>query len=550
MEKPKYYWFLLIALLGLLVLGSCSDKAVNEDPPLPNIILSVDSISVAAPYGGPSPFAQFVKVTSDQGEGVKYNFSELSRWMVLSNATGLPEGVTTDSFLISFRVTFPYMLELGHYVDTVFITGDSLANSPQHIIVNLDIGSNLSVAPKYFNYTVALNGDNPDVNYFTVGSNTSDNISYTIEENAGWINLSSYSGETDNNGDSIAVNVDISSVTEGLHVEHINIYSDDVFNSPQVVICSLMVSPWSIQPSPFISAILLDADFRDMNNGWVVGFVGDVQTRSGVIYKTEDNGLNWDINLYADTLFNYDSTLLGVIQFVSDTGWVIGEGGIVLNTFNDGLDWKIVDIGQSTNPPDLKGLHFITGDSGFIVGDTGIIMRTTDAGVSWDIVNSGVKDNLNSIFFIDHMTGWICSGQGILKTIDGGATWTPQTIPSQPDVGLNYNFQGIHFVDANNGWTIGKLGYILYTTNGGSLWNVYQLDTKPNLSSVFFTNQNNGYVCGIDGSLYRTIDGGTTWVKQLTNTTAWLNSIYFVDNNIGWVVGEDGVILHTRSGGH
>lgn len=549
MKKLIYCWLALISFVIVIAFGSCSDNPVNNGPILPSLILSVDSISVAAPYGGPSPISKFVKVSSDFGEGIEYSFSESSRWMVLSNATGNSIGITTDSFLITFRVSFPFMIDLGHYVDTITITGDNIANSPQYIVVTLDIGSNLQVAPKYLSYITALNGENPDVEYITVASNTTDSINYTIEKSANWISLSSYSGSTAGD-DSIEVNVDLSNLSEGLYVEYINIYSEDVFNSPQTVVCSLLVAPWQVQPTPFSSAILLDADFKDMNNGWVVGFVGDVQSRTGVIYKTTDNGMTWDINLYADTMFANDSTLLGVVQFVNDTGWVVGERGIVLNSFNNGQSWNLVDLGHDSLDITLTNQYFITGDIGFVIGENGLILKTVDAGANWGIIPSPVSFRLKDIYFTDNLNGWICGSRGILHTVDGGASWTSQIIPSNPDVGLSYDFTSIHFVDLNYGWTVGKLGYLLYTDDGGANWNDIKLESEYSLTSIFFTNQNNGYVCGENGSLFRTIDGGVTWYPQLIETTAWLNSVFFVDDNIGWVVGEDGLILHTRSGGH
>jgi len=49
----------------------------------------------------------------------------------------------------------------------------------------------------------------------------------------------------------------------------------------------------------------------------------------------------------------------------------------------------------------------------------------------------------------------------ILRTEDGGATWTPQSSPTTQDL------YGVSFVNANTGTAIGRSGTILRTTTGG-----------------------------------------------------------------------------------
>ena len=549
MKKRIIVWSAFLSILVVILFGSCTDNPVNNGPDLPNLIIGVDSIHVAAPYGGPSPYSQFITVTSDRGNAVDYSFSESSNWMVLSNSTGALEGTTPDSFFVTFRVVFPYMLDFGSYLDTIFITSDSAANSPQHVIVKLDIGSNLAVEPQLFYYVTALNGVNPEDSIFTVASNTDEQLDYTIEENAGWISVSKTSGQTVD-ADSITVSIDISGLTDGLYVDTIKVMADNVFNSPQNVVCSLLVSPWQVQESPLLSANLLDIEMVNQNNGWIAGFLSDFQSRSGLLYHTTDGGQNWEINLYADTLFGFDSTLLGVVQFVSDTGWVIGENGIILNSFNNGQNWNVVDHGQGSAPIDLYDLHFITSDTGIIVGSNSLILRTTDAGANWSVISSPVNNSFRSVYFVDNMNGWICGSSAIIVTHDGGLTWESQTIPTNPDLGLSYNFTDLFFIDQNNGWATGSLGYMVHTSNGGLSWNYSKFDDAINLSAVSFSDANNGYVCGRNGTLYRTTNGGASWILQITGTNVWLNDVNFVDQNYGWVVGADGKILHTKSGGN
>ena len=51
------------------------------------------------------------------------------------------------------------------------------------------------------------------------------------------------------------------------------------------------------------------------------------------------------------------------------------------------------------------------------------------------------------------------------------------------------------------------------------------------------------------GTILRTDDGGATWVTQASGTTENLWGVSFTDANTGTAVGGDGTILRTTTGG-
>ena len=56
-------------------------------------------------------------------------------------------------------------------------------------------------------------------------------------------------------------------------------------------------------------------------------------------------------------------------------------------------------------------------------------------------------------------------GSTIIHTIDGGATWTKQLVPSDADA---QPLDALSFVSPAKGWVAGDGGDILKTTSGGS----------------------------------------------------------------------------------
>ena len=78
---------------------------------------------------------------------------------------------------------------------------------------------------------------------------------------------------------------------------------------------------------------------------------------------------------------------------------------------------------------------------------------------------------------------------------------------------------GCLFTDANNGTAVGECGTILRTTNGGTTWTSQTSGTTNSLWGVSFTDANNGTAVGAYGTILRTTNGGTNWTSQTSGTT-------------------------------
>jgi photosystem II stability/assembly factor-like uncharacterized protein len=163
------------------------------------------------------------------------------------------------------------------------------------------------------------------------------------------------------------------------------------------------------------------------------------------------------------------------------------------------------------------------------VGDLGTILRTTDGGATWTQQASGTTAYLSGAYFTDANTGTVvgckdydldgnCTANTILRTTDGGATWKQQSS------GTTAALRGVFFTDANTGTAVGDAGIILRTTDGGATW-----------------KQQSGFEFGgTPLSDFPLIAGGTT---------TYLRGVFFTDANTGTAVGYNGTILRTTTGG-
>jgi photosystem II stability/assembly factor-like uncharacterized protein len=193
--------------------------------------------------------------------------------------------------------------------------------------------------------------------------------------------------------------------------------------------------------------------FATRDTGWAVG-------SSGVVLRTFDRGASWS------RTHPTGSTLRGVAFAGTRDGWAVGDGGIVLGTHDRGLTW--FTVGPAVTTQALRAVSRPTITSARAAGDQGVVPRTvagTDS-VQWELRNAGASFQLFGAFHVDTTLGFVVgvnAGVGaVLRTEDGGVTYTPQTANTQ------FRLNDVWFVDGLRGWAVGNNGSIVHTGTGGA----------------------------------------------------------------------------------
>jgi len=73
---------------------------------------------------------------------------------------------------------------------------------------------------------------------------------------------------------------------------------------------------------------------------------------------------------------------------------------------------------------------------------------------------------------------------------------------------------GVSFTDSDNGTAVGQFDTILRTTDGGTTWTSQPSGTTERLYGVSFTDSDNGTAVGSEGTILRTTNGGVSFVEK------------------------------------
>lgn len=197
----------------------------------------------------------------------------------------------------------------------------------------------------------------------------------------------------------------------------------------------------------------------------------------------------------------------------------------------------------SPTPANLWSMAFFTENMGYM-NTNAQLLKTVDGGETWTLTTH--PGNVDGDFSFPSSTVGYMAGFSdyIKKTTNAGASWTTININNQ-----SLPIYSVSFPDVNTGYVVGINGFIRKTTNGGATWTAQSVSGSPSLRHVHFVNPNLGTAIGTNGAIRRTTNGGATWSSIAGAPATSLEDIFFLDENIGFIVGGSGTMLKTTNGG-
>ena len=292
-------------------------------------------------------------------------------------------------------------------------------------------------------------------------------------------------------------------------------------------------------------------------------------SNSPVLHRSVDGGVSWSIIFtsiqYALTYdMNFPSSSVGYIcggNPFSNTGQAF-----LMKTENSGQTWSIQPDSTYQNSANFSKVHFIDENIGFGILDSNLLLKTIDGGGSFSPISIPNTPNLSEVWFKSPALGFVSTYQinasggqdyKIYLTSDQGSTWSE--VYSNSFNGSNIEFNNhvineIYFVDETFGFAVGGLGLFMNTIDGGLNWSESFILDEANIFSVQFLNENKGYITKLNG-IYVTENTGLDWHElNLTSipTMSYCPHFRFVNDTVGFAIlsNFDGkAIYKTTTGG-
>jgi photosystem II stability/assembly factor-like uncharacterized protein len=192
------------------------------------------------------------------------------------------------------------------------------------------------------------------------------------------------------------------------------------------------------------------------------------------------------------------------------------------------------------------------------IGESDKLLKTVDGGITWTSKSTGYSGNWRSIYFNSATSGFVGGDNGISRTLNSGANWVYKNLHTQFMLGGSdvFRIENFHFPSNEVGYGVGWYGLIVKTTDAGNNWtklnykgsNIPQTDV--NMYTIFFIDTETGWVAGANGKIYKTSNGGGMWTEQNSTTSQTIQEIAFINATIGFfITNETQGIYKTTNGG-
>lgn len=214
---------------------------------------------------------------------------------------------------------------------------------------------------------------------------------------------------------------------------------------------------WNAIPQPLLGSILR-LKFVDARRGWAVCVPNGLCP--GGVAVTDDGGQDWT------PLAHSSLTPWSCGDFTdAQNGALAGDSGAAASV-------KQGECRSHRTEADIRrpaALRLAGDGRGYLIGEGGLLLQTTNNGAAWRPAGKLPDMALEMDFRTIAISGnnvWLAGSPGnhVIRSLDHGATWQSFT------TGTTLPIQSLTFVDAERGWAVGALGQILATADGGQTW--------------------------------------------------------------------------------
>lgn len=261
----------------------------------------------------------------------------------------------------------------------------------------------------------------------------------------------------------------------------------------------------------------------------------------GLVVKTTDDGVSWTFK----TLSIRANEYLSSIAFSPDNmhGVTTSNVGDIFYTSNQGETWM-----QTTKvvTASLKDVCYANERLVTAVGLNGTIVSSNDSGKTWGLATMEGSNHFHSISFADSIHGFISGRYGAMyRTGPDGKSWVKQDFP------FGNILYSVDHLDAKHMIVGGEASDLFLSNDSGRTWSKQSMPIKTsNVWSVVRTTKERAFATDDYYGLLATTDEGATWDFKFNDyRKEFLKALSFSDPKHGVCVGAKGIILRTNDSG-
>jgi len=234
----------------------------------------------------------------------------------------------------------------------------------------------------------------------------------------------------------------------------------------------------------------------------------------------------------------------------------VGARGHIMVSDDSGATWR-----QSAHVPTralLTAVTLLDERQGWAVGHDEVILRTSDGGATWTKVHDAPQAErpLLDIWFADARRGIAIGAYAAFYTTDdGGATWVARPFvdaaappAAEDELPADYHLNRITAVGSHL-FIAGEAGQVYRSDDQGATWRSMALPYDGSMYGLLALGDESLLVFGLRGKLFRSDDAGASWMPLETGTVAMLTAGVRLDERRLAIVGLAGTVLVSRDGG-
>ena len=251
----------------------------------------------------------------------------------------------------------------------------------------------------------------------------------------------------------------------------------------------------------------------------------------GHILLSNDDGLQWTQVHSPVSVLLTASHMHG-----AHLGFAVGHDGVILRTENGGLSWEIVHYAPEEERP-LLDVWFADDKRGFAVGAFGYFLYTEDQGDSWHHETIGEADyHLNVIASSADSKVYIGAETGIAyRSNNAGTDWQELTPP------YSGSWFGALALNNDTVFLCGLRGSLYRSRDAGTTWQQINTGTTATMTGMTISPNGDIFVSGLDGVLLTSRDRGESFtLTQFTDRMGISRVMPLVDGGVV-LLGEFGV---------